>query len=401
MGLTNSTFGMYGGLVSVATPQLLAAEHLHEATIAATTAVIASPGFWTFLFSPILDVRFTRRWYSVVTAVAASLLLVAALFSLKHLLVFELLLTAGFFSATLYLSALGGWLASIVRPEDEKRLSVWVNVGNIAAGGAMATATIELLERFPLTTAAIILGAIISAPTLVFLWMPAPAADISGARGSFNQFRRDLAVLLTRREVLLAILLFITPTATFSLTNFLGGLGQDFHVSPRSVGLIGGSGVLLGGLCGCFAFRLIDRLLPLRYLYLSIGTIGSLFTLALILIPHTPTAFAIALTGQNAFQALAFTASTAIQFEAIGRHNPLSATAWCLMVSAYNIPISYMLLVDGSGYSWRGVTGSYLADGSVSLFACLLLTTWLLASGRCALNDSALLQASSLRPSQD
>jgi PAT family beta-lactamase induction signal transducer AmpG len=111
--------------------------------------------------------------------------------------------------------------------------------------------------------------------------------------------------------------------------------------------------------------------------------------LALTLIPHTPTAFAIALIGQNAFQALAFTASTAIQFEAIGRHNPLSATAWCLMVSAYNIPISYMLLVDGSGYSWRGVTGSYLADGTVSLFACVLLTACLLASGWRASRDSA------------
>jgi PAT family beta-lactamase induction signal transducer AmpG len=102
--------------------------------------------------------------------------------------------------------------------------------------------------------------------------------------------------------------------------------------------------------------------------------------------------FAIALIGQNVFQALAFTASTAIQFEAIGRHNPLSATAWCLMLSAYNIPISYMLLVDGWGYSWRGVTGSYLADGTVSLLACLLLTTYLLLSRRRASGGSALLQ---------
>ena len=124
MGLTASTFGMYGGLIAVATPQLLAAEHVPVATIAAITAVIASPSFWAFPFSPILDVRFTRRWYSVATAIAASVLLVAALFNLKHLLVFELLLTAGFLCATLYLSALGGWLASIVRTEEEKQLQV-------------------------------------------------------------------------------------------------------------------------------------------------------------------------------------------------------------------------------------------------------------------------------------
>jgi MFS transporter, PAT family, beta-lactamase induction signal transducer AmpG len=402
MGLTNSTFGMYGGIVTVATPQLLAAQHVPEATIAAITAVIASPGFWAFLFSPILDVKFSRRWYSVSTAVTASVLLVAALFSLQHLLLFELLLTAGFFCATLYLSALGGWLASIVRTEDEKRLSVWVNIGNIAAGGAMAMAAIELVQVLPLKTAALVLGAMILAPTLVFPWMPAPAADVSGASGSFDRFMRDLAILLTRRDVLLAILLFVAPAATFSLTNFLAGVGHDFHASPGFVGLVGGGGVLLGGTAGCFVFPMIDRLLPLRSLYLSIGVVGALFTLGLILVPHTPTAFAIALIGQNVFQALAFTASTAIQFDAIGRHNPLSATAWCLMVSAYNLPISYMLFVDGAGYSWRGVSGSFLADGAVSLFACLLLATYLHSSRRRAPEDSALLQGSgALNPSQD
>jgi MFS transporter, PAT family, beta-lactamase induction signal transducer AmpG len=392
MGLTYSSFGMYGGLVAVSAPQLMAARHVPESTIATISAVILSPGFWGFLFSPILDVKFTRRWYSVSTAVVASMLLVLALVSLNHLLVFESLLTAGFFCICLYQSALGGWLASIVRTEDENRLSIWVNVGNICAGGAMAIVASELMRIVSLTNAALILGGVILAPTLVFPWMPAPASEISGARGSLAQFLRDLAILLRRRDMLLALMLFVAPTATFSLTNFLAGVGHDFEASPRFVGLVGGAGVLIGGVCGCLAFPLIDRLLPLRSLYLSIGIVGALFTLGLILLPHTAIAFAIALIGQNVFQALAFTASTAIQFDAIGRSNPLSATAWCLMVSAYNIPISYMLLVDGWGYNRHGVTGSFLADGTASLLACLLLATCLLLSRRRASGASGLLR---------
>jgi MFS transporter, PAT family, beta-lactamase induction signal transducer AmpG len=396
MGLTYSSFGMYGGLVAVSVPQLMAARHVPESTIAAITAVILSPGFWAFLFSPILDVRFTRRWYSVSTAVAASVLLVLALFSLNHLLLFESLLTAGFFCACMYQSALGGWLASIIRTEDENRLSIWVNIGNICAGGAMAVVASELVRIVSLTTAALILGVVISAPTLVFAWMPVPAADISGARGSLAQFLRDLAILLRRRDVLLALLLFVAPAATFSLTNFLSGVGHDFQASPRFVGLVGGGGVLFGGVCGCLAFPLIDRLMPLRLLYLSTGIAGSLFTLGLILVPHTALAFAIALIGQNVFQSLAFTVSTAISFDAIGRHNPLSATAWCLLVSAYNIPISYMLLVDGWGYNWRGITGSYVADGAVSLLACLVLAAYLFLKRRTS-ESSALLRTSRSR----
>ena len=113
MGLTNAVFGMYGGIVAVSMPQLLSARRVPESTIAAMTAVMISPGFWTFLVSPVLDVRFSRRWYAAVTAVLAAALLVLALLNLDNLNFVEVLVTAGFFCANLYQSALGGWLATV------------------------------------------------------------------------------------------------------------------------------------------------------------------------------------------------------------------------------------------------------------------------------------------------
>ena len=73
-----------------------------------------SPGIWPFLVSPVLDVRFSRRWYSVATAVAAASLLILALLNLDHLMLVEVFLVAGYFFANLYQSALGGWLSTIV-----------------------------------------------------------------------------------------------------------------------------------------------------------------------------------------------------------------------------------------------------------------------------------------------
>lgn len=382
MGLSYSVFGMYGGIVAVSVPQLLAARHVAESTIASASAIIISPGFWAFLFSPVLDVRFTRRWYSVFTAVAAAVLLVLALLNLGHLLWFEVLLTAGFLCANLYQSALGGWLSSIVRTQDEKRLSVWMNIGTIGAGGAMAMATGELVRSYAPSTAACVLGALILLPIGVFPWMRAPAADIGGAQGSLARLLHDLAQLLKQRAVWVALVLFIAPAATFSLTNFLAGVASDFGASTRFVGLVGGAGVLLAGVFGCFAFRLIDRWLSLKFLYLAIGAVGALFTLGLIALPRTPATFAFAMLGQNIFQALAFTTSTAIMFDTIGRHNPLSATAYCLMISSYNVPISYMLLVDGGGYGRLGLTGSFLADGGLSLAACAILAVGLVLTKR-------------------
>jgi PAT family beta-lactamase induction signal transducer AmpG len=378
MGLTNTPFGMYGGVLAISVPQLLNARHVPEATIASMTAVMISPGFWTFLVSPVLDVRFSRRWYSVATVVAAAVLLAAGLLNLDHLALAEALLVAGFFFANLFQSALGGWLSSIITTEEENTLSVWITIGNISGGGAMAMLTGEVVQRLPPTAAAVGLGAAVLVPIAVFPWMPAPGPDRRFARESFSRFFGEVVRIVKRREVLIAITLFLAPAATFSLTNIIGGFGSDYGASTHFVGLVGGAGVLLGGIAGCFVFPLIDRLLPLRPLYLAIGVVGATFTLGLVALPHTPATFALALIGENMFQSVAIVASTAITFDTIGRDNPLAATTYCLMISAFNVANTYMLVIDGWGYSLHGAAGSYAADAGVSLAASLSLAALLL-----------------------
>jgi PAT family beta-lactamase induction signal transducer AmpG len=192
----------------------------------------------------------------------------------------------------------------------------------------------------------------------------------------------EVGSLLRQREVLLALLLFLSPAAAFSLTNLLGGLGADFGASTHFVGLVGGAGVFVGGISGCLGYRFIEPLLSKRVLYLAIGMAGALFTLGLLTLARTPSTFALALIGQNVFQALAFTASTAIAFETIGRDNPLAATTFCLMISASNIPLMYMLFADSWGYARFGVPGSLAVDAALSLLAATLLMGLLAAVER-------------------
>jgi len=377
MGLSNALFGMYGGILVISVPQLLSARHVPEAVIASMTAVMISPGFWTFLFTPVLDVKFSRRWYSVTTALIAAALLSLALLNLERPVFVEVLLVVGFFFANLYQNALGGWLSSIIENGEEGTLSVWSTIGNISGGGLMAIITGELVTRLSAAAAAIVLGLAVLVPIAIFPWMDAPGPDRRLARESFGRFFAEVAAILKRREVLIAIVLFLAPAATFSLTNLLGGLGADFHASTHFVGLVGGTGVLLGGVAGCLVFKLIQRLLPLRYLYLAIGIVGALFTLSLILLPRTPATFALALIGENVFQSVAITASTAIAFETVGRANPLAATTYGLMIASFNVSNTYMLVIDGWGYARRGVTGGYAADACISVAASLLLAAGL------------------------
>ena len=60
MGLTNATFGFTGGFSVITLPEMLAAQGVPGGRIAA----VLSPGFFIFLFSPLLNVRFSRRTWS-------------------------------------------------------------------------------------------------------------------------------------------------------------------------------------------------------------------------------------------------------------------------------------------------------------------------------------------------
>jgi MFS transporter, PAT family, beta-lactamase induction signal transducer AmpG len=374
MGMTNAPFGMYGGLLVISVPQLLNARHVPEATISTLTAIAISPGVWSIVASPMLDVRFSRRWYSMMTALVATVLLSLGLLCLDNVVLAGTLLVTGFFAANLYQSALGGWLSSIIAPEERGTLSVWVTIANISGGGAMAVIAGEVMQRLPPLAAVMVLAAVLLVlPIAVFPWMPAPGPDRRLASESFRQFFTEVVGVVRRPQVLLAMTMFVSPASAFALTNLIGGLGSEFHTSAHFVGAVGGAGVLFAGIAGCLVFPLINRLLPLRYLYLTIGVVGALFTLSLILLPRTPLAFAIALIGQNVFQSAAITTSIAIAFETIGHRNPLAATTFSVMVSVLNIPNTYMVIVDGRGYAWRGVEGSFLFDAGTSLVACGLL----------------------------
>ena len=391
MGMANALFGMYGGILVISVPELLNARHVSEATISAMTAVTISPGFWSIIASPMLDVRFSRRWYSAATAVVAAVLLALGLYHLDDVALAEILLVGGFFSANLYQSALGGWLSSIVAPDERNSLSVWVSIANISGGGAMAVVAGEVMQRFSPELATVMLGAVLLLPIATFPWMPAPGPDRRLASESFRQFAGEVFGILKRPQVLLALAMFIAPASSFALVNLLGGLGSDFSASPHFVGAVGGLGVLFAGIAGCLVFPLINRRLPLRYLYLTVGVVGAVFTLGLILLPRTPWVFAAALIGENVFQSAALTTSIAIAFETIGHRNPLSATTFCVMVSVLNIPNTYMVMVDGWGYAWRGVDGSLVVDAAASLVACGLLSVLL---GYLSMRRKALVAAS-------
>jgi MFS transporter, PAT family, beta-lactamase induction signal transducer AmpG len=403
MGLSNASLGLYGGLAFFVVPQLLAAQHVSETRIAAITAVAISPMFWGVLLGPMLDVRFTRRWYATLFAALESVLVLVALLNLHHLMLLQVALLAGTAASLLSATAFGGWLSTVCGPEEKNKLSAWANIAVIAGTGVSSALGGELVHHLPIGVAATLLAMLVFLPASMFPIIPCSLPDGRLAGESFRQFNRDVLALLRRREVIAALLLFVAPCGSFALTYMLGGLGRDFGASPRIVSLAGGVGAIVPGILGCLIFPVIARRVPLRVLYLANGIVGSLFTLSLIPLPHSPWMFLFALVGEYLFQAVSFATQVGIMFESIGENNPLAATTFTFLVGATSIPNMYMVLIDGRGYSIAGVRGSLGADAALGIASCLLvgLTLWLFFPGKIPEFSAAVPELDDVLPQED
>jgi hypothetical protein len=68
-----------------------------------------------------------------------------------------------------------------------------------------------------------------------------------------------------------------TPQTTSIFQNtIMGGLGGDFHVSPRIVSLAGGADAIVSGMIGCMLSPIIAKRTPLRLIFLAKGMVDCL-----------------------------------------------------------------------------------------------------------------------------
>lgn len=231
MGLTYAGWGIYNGVALITIPELLAARHVAESTIASLEAWTLLPAFFAFLLGPLFDMGFDRRKYAVFLLATAAACLMASFFCLESPLALTALLAAGGLTSTLYTNVLGGWLSEIISKDEEAILGAWAAGGLNGSSGVMAILGGELGRVLPIGGAALLLGCTCLLPMLVFPWMKPRSAPIPWSRTGFLTLGSDLKLLSRQPSLRLAIVFFAAPMATFSLTNYLPAHGADFHAS--------------------------------------------------------------------------------------------------------------------------------------------------------------------------
>lgn len=370
LGLANLPLGLTGGVALLTVPQLLAARHVPEPVIAELTTLALVPTFVVFLLGPILDVRFSRRTYAVAATLLATAATAVALLQTDNLTILGAAMFCALGGAAINSVAIGGWFGSLASKTEDGPLGAWMQIANSVGFGLVSIAGIQLIRAMPLPLATTLLSTPVLLPLLIYAITPAPGPDQRLARESFARFVADLAAVVRRPLVLQLLVLFAVPAASFALTNTLGGLGRDYHASEAFVATIGGTAVTITGIFGSLIVPPLIRRARGSVLYLAIGSLGALFTLSLIILPHTPSVYAAAMIGQNLAQSAALATVTVVSLQSLGKNNPFAATQYGLLNCASALPITYMQLVDGHAYGAGGLRLMYLADGGLGIAAC-------------------------------
>jgi PAT family beta-lactamase induction signal transducer AmpG len=374
MGFANSTYGFGYAAVLVTAPQLLAARGVAEPVIAGMTTLALSATLLVFAVAPVLDTLITRRAWSIGLGLVGATLttLVMILPATSHFL--GAALAVDTLVLSLYNSAIGGWLGAVLPKSSDETIGTWFTIGNASGFGLGALSQYWLVTHAPAGVGAALVGVGTLIPLVFLRLIPAGDAGRKAVHESFRNLARDVVQLVRQPLVLRVLLMFILPCAAFTLTNAFGGLGPDFHTANNLVSVANGIGAVVIGLFASILARVLLKRVSAPFLYLAIGSLGAAFTLGLLVLPHSPATYVLAVLGENAAQSIAQVSQNAMIFRSIRHGSPLASSQFGLLSTAFVVPYVYMQGLDGFGYKLAGgVTGSFTMDALISLAACALL----------------------------
>jgi Major Facilitator Superfamily len=374
------SIGLAGGALTF----LLRNEGVDPARAASISALIVVPHAIYFLWGPITDFWFQRRTWLLVSAVAAAAAIIYA-FHL-HRLGSTLAVSLLFFAASIAVlspAACGGMMATLRSELNRRRASSFYQAGSLAIGGVAVFALASLAGRFSLSVLGLIVAALIVLPALAALAAP-PEHVISEhtARQTAARIWRECKATFFRWEAIPYTLIVAGPGGSGGMIGLLGELARDYGVTAQQVAWMNG----LGGALLTSAGALVASLIPVRVrapiAFLISALINAVSLAILVLGPLHP---AVYFTGTVLYLftiGACYALTTAVILELLGGSGKSGSGRYSIVNSLANVPVVYMIWLDGRGYALWGPRGMPGIDAVVSAVGASLLLAHFLVSRR-------------------
>lgn len=385
-GILSVPYGTFNAVITVLMPFLLRKHGVPVGRIAGVVAISAIPNVWYFLWSPVVDLGFLRRtWVLIAAGGSAVCAWVAIVWAAASLTQLTALLFSGNVISMLLSSSCGALLSTTIDPAVRGRASGWYNAGNLGGGALGAGAAIWLAGYIPLSLLAFAASAMVFLPALAAFWIVEERVARKSPAVLFRAMGSNVWTLLRAPATWVGLVFFLSPVGSAAVGNLISSVGPDYHASDTQVawvtGIAGGSVSALGCMLGGFLCDRMNRMTA----YAVAGLLSVFFSGWMALGKATPFTYAGGYIGYSLTAGIAYAAFTALVLEVLGKRTHAAGTAYSVLVSSGNFPISYMTWLDGAAYTRSGTRGlmgiDALANGVgavlLLLFARFVAHRWL------------------------
>lgn len=399
--------GLCNALSLVALPYFLAQRGLQMQEVGLSVAVSMLPHAWRFMLGPLADLWLRRRsWYLL--AVATSAISAVGLYSLLDratppLALINLLLLGVSLGVAMADTAVASLSASGVPAQQQTRAASAYTLGQLAWQGILGSLILLLREPpswvahrigwLPLshTGVGIVAAVGMLAAAMAVLWVhEAPrrtalaigAAVRSGgvtdeAQALYRPLWREIVQFVRSRAGMIGVLACILPLGTSAIDCLEGALAGDYRAGASHVAFIGGIGGTLAGVVGALAGSVLVTRLGRFSAYLLASAAMGVTALALAILPANPSMYVAGMLFYGTLASACAAAFNAYAFALIASCRAPSSVCG-LLYGAVNLPLSYMLIVDGWAHTRAGRGGLFFVDG----LACLVGVAGLIVVSR-------------------
>jgi PAT family beta-lactamase induction signal transducer AmpG len=373
-GILTIPYGAFNAVITVLMPFLLRKHGVPVDKIADVVAISAIPNFWYFLWSPVVDIGFLRRtWILIAAGVSALCAWIAIAWPTASLPRLTMLLFGGNIVSMLLSSSCGAVLSTTIHPLARGRASGWYNAGNLGGGALGAGAAIWLAGFIPLPGLACASAAMIFVPALAALSLFEVRSPHLAPAVLFRALGRDVWELLRAPATWAGLVFFLSPVGSAAVANLISSVGPDYHASDAQVAWVSGiAGGLLSALGCMLGGFLCDRMSRMAA-YALAGLLSAVFSAWMALGKASPLTYTGGYAGYALSAGIAYAAFTALELEVLGKRPHAAGTAYSLLGSSGNFPITYMTWIDGAAYKRSGARGLMGADALANGVGALLL----------------------------
>jgi hypothetical protein len=357
-------FGIATGYVVVTLAYQLPLGGVSIAQVAAIIAVYYLPQTWKVLWAPIVDMTLSiRLWYVIGACTTGALILATALVPARGPQVW--LLDIIVFGSSIALSLVGmateNLMAHATSAHQKGRAGGWCQAGALGGQGLGGGAGLWLAQHVGVWNAGAVLASVCLGCCAALWTLRAPAVEThtSGVLARLRDVGRDVWSVARSRAGFLAGFLIFMPLGTAAASNLWSAA----------------AGCLVSG----YLFDLMNR----KAGYVLSGGLLAVCAVAMALAPRTATTFVIFVSLYAFFSGWAFAAFTAVALETIG--TGAAATKYNVLACLANIPITYMIVVDGAARTRFGPAGMLYTEACIAVVAALLFGLVAAATRRRAL----------------